>query len=79
MVPGETAIFNREGVQVAIVEDGVVRMRKLTVVRDFRTAVEASTGVKPVMRRSPRPALARTARYEFASRFQVAKGPHRPS
>jgi RND family efflux transporter MFP subunit len=46
MVPGEAVIFNRNGLQVAVVEDGVVQIRKITVVRDFGTQVEASEGVK---------------------------------
>jgi RND family efflux transporter MFP subunit len=46
IVPGEAVIFNREGIQVAVVEDGVARLRKIAVVRDFGTEVEVSDGVK---------------------------------
>jgi RND family efflux transporter MFP subunit len=46
MVPSESIIFNREGLSVAVVEDGVVRIRAITVVRDFGTTVEVSAGVK---------------------------------
>jgi RND family efflux transporter MFP subunit len=46
IVPSEAVIFNRGGLSVAVVENGVVRVRKLTVVRDRGTSVEVSDGVK---------------------------------
>jgi len=46
IVPSEAIIFNREGLSVAVVEDGVARFRKVTVVRDLGTTVEVSAGVK---------------------------------
>jgi RND family efflux transporter MFP subunit len=46
IVPSEAVIFNREGLSVAVVEDGVAHIRPLTVVRDFGTTVEVSAGVK---------------------------------
>jgi RND family efflux transporter MFP subunit len=46
IVPSESIIFNREGLSVAVVEDGVARIRPITVVRDFGTTVEVSAGVK---------------------------------
>jgi len=46
IVPGEAVIFNREGMQVAVVEDGATRFRKIAVVRDFGTEVEVTEGVK---------------------------------
>jgi multidrug efflux pump subunit AcrA (membrane-fusion protein) len=46
MVPSESIIFNREGLSVAVVEDGVARIHPITVVRDFGTTVEVSAGVK---------------------------------
>jgi RND family efflux transporter MFP subunit len=45
IVPSEAIIFNREGLSVAAVEDGVARIRPVTVVRDFGTSVEVSAGV----------------------------------
>jgi RND family efflux transporter MFP subunit len=45
IVPSEAVIFNRGGLSVAVVENGVVRVRKLTVVRDRGTSVEVSDGV----------------------------------
>jgi RND family efflux transporter MFP subunit len=46
LVPAEAIIFNRDGLQVAVAEDGVARMRKVTVARDLGTAVEVTKGVK---------------------------------
>ena len=46
IVPSESIIFNREGLSVAVVEDGVARIHPITVVRDFGTTVEVSAGVK---------------------------------
>jgi RND family efflux transporter MFP subunit len=45
IVPSEAIIFNRNGLSVAVVEDGVVHLRKITSVRDFGTSVEVSAGV----------------------------------
>ena len=46
IVPADAIIFNRDGLQVAVVEDGVARFRKVTVARDLGTEVEVSDGVK---------------------------------
>jgi RND family efflux transporter MFP subunit len=46
IVPSEAIIFNREGLSVAVVEDGVARIHPITLVRDFGTTVEVSAGVK---------------------------------
>ena len=45
IVPSEAVIFNRDGLSVAVVDDGVVHLRKITSVRDFGTTVEVSAGV----------------------------------
>jgi len=45
VVPSEALIFNRDGLSVAIVNDGVVHLRNITSVRDFGTTVEVSAGV----------------------------------
>jgi RND family efflux transporter MFP subunit len=44
-VPAEAIIFNRNGLQVAVVNDGKAEIRKLGVMRDFGTWVEADNGV----------------------------------
>jgi multidrug efflux pump subunit AcrA (membrane-fusion protein) len=46
IVPAEAIVFNREGLSVAVVENGVAHMRQVTVVRDLGTAVEVNTGAK---------------------------------
>jgi RND family efflux transporter MFP subunit len=46
IVPSEAIIFNRNGLSVVVVEDGIARIRAVTVVRDFGTTVEVSAGVK---------------------------------
>jgi RND family efflux transporter MFP subunit len=46
IVPSEAIIFNRDGLSVAVVENGVARIRRVTLVRDFGTTVEVSAGVK---------------------------------
>jgi len=46
IVPSEAIIFNRDGLSVAVVENGVASIHPVTVVRDFGTSVEVSAGVK---------------------------------
>jgi RND family efflux transporter MFP subunit len=45
-VPADAIIFNEAGVQVAVVEDGVVHFRKVGVVRDLGRQVLVNSGVK---------------------------------
>ena len=45
IVPSEAIIFNREGLSVAVVEDGVAHIRKISPVRDLGTSVEVNAGV----------------------------------
>jgi RND family efflux transporter MFP subunit len=46
LVPSEALIFNRDGPQVALVQDGVARIHKVSIVRDLGTSLELSDGVK---------------------------------
>jgi RND family efflux transporter MFP subunit len=46
LVPANAIIFNRDGLQVAVVQDGVARIQKISVARDFGTQVEVRDGVK---------------------------------
>jgi RND family efflux transporter MFP subunit len=46
-VPADALIFNRYGTQVAVVEDGVARLRKIVVARDFGTSIETTSGLEP--------------------------------
>jgi RND family efflux transporter MFP subunit len=45
IVPSEAIIFNRDGLSVAVVEDGVAHIRKISLVRDLGTSVEVNSGV----------------------------------
>src|SRR6516165_4053664 len=46
IVPSEAIILNREGLSVAVIENGVAHIRKITEVRDLGTVIEVSEGVK---------------------------------
>jgi RND family efflux transporter MFP subunit len=46
IVPAEAIVFNRDGLNVAVVENGVAHIRHVTVVRDLGAAVEVNAGVK---------------------------------
>jgi RND family efflux transporter MFP subunit len=46
LVPAEALIFNRDGPQVAVIEDGIVHIHKVSIVRDLGTSLELSDGVK---------------------------------
>ena len=45
IVPAAAIIFNHDGLSVAVVENGVARLRRITEVRDFGTTVEVNDGV----------------------------------
>ena len=40
MVPAEALIFNRDGLQVAVVDNGISQIRKMRVTRELGTQVE---------------------------------------
>ena len=46
LVPAEAIIFNRNGLQVAVVEGGDAHIRKVSVARDLGAQVEVRAGVK---------------------------------
>jgi RND family efflux transporter MFP subunit len=45
-VPADAIIFNRDGLQVAVVSDGKAEIRKVNVTRDSGTRVEVDSGIK---------------------------------
>jgi RND family efflux transporter MFP subunit len=47
IVPGDAVVFDQNGLHVAVVENGVAHMQKITIARDFGTEVEVHDGVKP--------------------------------
>jgi len=46
LVPANAIIFNGGGLQVAIVENDIVRLRKISVARDLGTQVEVQDGIE---------------------------------
>jgi len=46
LVPAEAIIFNRDGMQVAVVNSGKAEIRKVKVKRDLGTRVEVDSGIK---------------------------------
>jgi RND family efflux transporter MFP subunit len=47
IVPADAVVFDENGLHVAVVDNGVVHMRKISIARDFGTEVEVHDGVKP--------------------------------
>jgi RND family efflux transporter MFP subunit len=47
LVPADAVVFNGDGLQVAVAENGSAHFHKVTVVRDFGTEVEVRDGLKP--------------------------------
>jgi RND family efflux transporter MFP subunit len=47
IIPADAVIFDQNGVHVAVVENGIVHLQKVTIARDFGTEVEVHDGVKP--------------------------------
>jgi RND family efflux transporter MFP subunit len=46
IVPASAIIFNQNGMQVAVVENGVVHLHKIAITTDYGTEVEVNEGVK---------------------------------
>src|SRR6202011_1945382 len=46
LVPADAIIFNRNGMQVAVVNNGKAEIRKVKVKRDQGTRIEVDSGVK---------------------------------
>ena len=46
IVPASAIIFNQNGMQVAIVKNGVAHLRKIAITTDYGTEVEISDGIK---------------------------------
>ena len=47
VVPADAVIFNENGLQVAVVREGIVHLQKISIARDFGKQVELSRGVEP--------------------------------
>jgi RND family efflux transporter MFP subunit len=46
IVPASAIIFNQNGMQVAVVKDGVAHLHKIAITADYGTAVEVNAGVR---------------------------------
>src|SRR5271169_5914030 len=46
VVPASAVIFNQNGMQVAVVENGVAHLHKIAITTDYGTEVEVNAGVK---------------------------------
>jgi len=46
IIPASAIIFNQNGMQVAVVENGVAHLRKIAITTDYGTEVEANEGVQ---------------------------------
>jgi RND family efflux transporter MFP subunit len=47
IVPADAVVFDHDGLHVAVVENGAVRLQKISIARDFGKEVEVRDGVKP--------------------------------
>jgi len=47
IMPADAVVFDQNGLHVAVVEDGIAHLQKITIARDFGTEVEVHDGVKP--------------------------------
>ena len=45
-MPASAIIFNQNGMQVAVVENGVAHLRKIAITTDYGTEVEVNEGVQ---------------------------------
>jgi RND family efflux transporter MFP subunit len=46
LIPANAIIFNRDGLQVAVVQNAIAHIQKISVARDLGTQVEVRDGVK---------------------------------
>jgi RND family efflux transporter MFP subunit len=46
IVPASAIIFNQDGMQVAVVENGIVHLHKIAITTDYGTEVEINDGIK---------------------------------
>jgi RND family efflux transporter MFP subunit len=47
VVPADAVVFDKDGLHVAVVEDGIAHLRKIMIARDLGTEVEVHGGVRP--------------------------------
>jgi RND family efflux transporter MFP subunit len=47
IIPADSVVFDENGLHVAVVENGLVRLQKIKIARDFGKEVEVHDGVRP--------------------------------
>jgi RND family efflux transporter MFP subunit len=47
IIPADAVVFDANGLHVAVVENGIAHLQKITIARDFGKEVEVHDGVKP--------------------------------
>ena len=47
IIPADAVVFDQNGLHVAVVENGIAHLQKITIARDFGKEVEVHDGVKP--------------------------------
>lgn len=47
IISADAVVFDRNGLHVAVVQNGIVHLQKINIARDFGTEVEVHDGVKP--------------------------------
>nr|WP_246669313.1 MULTISPECIES: efflux RND transporter periplasmic adaptor subunit [unclassified Bradyrhizobium] len=47
IIPADAVVFDQNGLHVAVVENGIARLQKITIARDFGQEVEVHDGVRP--------------------------------
>jgi RND family efflux transporter MFP subunit len=47
IIPADAVVFDRDGLHVAVVQNGTAHLQKITIARDFGTEVEVHDGVRP--------------------------------
>ncbi|MEI9899995.1 MAG: efflux RND transporter periplasmic adaptor subunit [Hyphomicrobium sp.] len=75
IVPADAVVFDSDGLHVAVLDNGVARMRKINIVNDLGTKVEVNQGVEDgdLVIRTPAVNLADGARVEAAPIKEAAK------
>lgn len=74
IVPAGAIIFNRSGLSVAVVENGIAHIRKIAVARDLGTEVEVRDGVND----GDQVILSPPVDLEDGGKVQVRPAPHSP-
>lgn len=75
IVPSDAVVFDDDGLHVAVLENGLVHMRKINIVHDLGTQIEVDQGVKDgdIVIRAPAVNIAEGARVDRAPIKEAAR------